>query len=308
MINQRTPRQISLFSPLSCSYPSTAKPAGRMFGGQRKRRVGIVGYGHLGQYLTKRVQEEGFQHGLELAFVWNRDASKMEDTVPAELRLGKLTDFLERHADVIVEVAHPCIAQDYGEFFLKAADFMVGSPTALADVDTELRLCKVAKMAGHTLYIPSGALWGGQDIQRLDDGGMLQALTVTMIKHPDSFRLGGHLGELAKGAQEERVVLYNGPVRRLCPLAPNNVNTMAAACIAAPSLGFDGVKGCLVADPNLPDYHVVMIEATGPGGFSVSTCRKNPAACGAVTGSATFAAFWSSLLACQGHGGRVYLC
>ncbi|XP_032093604.1 putative L-aspartate dehydrogenase [Thamnophis elegans] len=284
------------------------KPAGPMFGDKRKRRVGIVGYGHLGQYLTERIQDEGFQHGLELAFVWNRDASKMEGTVPVGLRLEKLTDFSQCHPDVIVEVAHPCIVQDYGDFFLKAADFMVGSPTALADVNTDLRLRELAKRTGHTLYIPSGALWGGQDIQKLDDAGMLQALTVTMTKHPESFRLGGSLGELAKGAHEERKVLYNGPVRSLCPLAPNNVNTMAAACIAAPSLGFDGVKGCLVADPNLPNYHMVMIEATGPGGFSVSTSRKNPAACGAVTGSATFATFWSSLLACQGHGGRVYLC
>ncbi|XP_053114928.1 aspartate dehydrogenase domain-containing protein isoform X2 [Hemicordylus capensis] len=261
-----------------------------------------------GQYLVQQLQKDGSQHGLELAFVWNRDASKLEGTVPAELQLGDLTDFLERRADIIVEVAHPCIAQDHGESFLKAADFMVGSPTALADFGTELKLREAARQAGHTLYIPSGALWGGQDIQRLHDGGMLQALTVTMVKHPDSFRLGGHLGELVQGAQQERKVLYYGPVRGLCPLAPNNVNTMAAACMAAPSLGFDGVKGCLVADPNLPDYHVVEIEATGPGGFSVSTRRKNPAACGAVTGAATFVAFWSSLLVCQGHGGRVYLC
>ena len=40
-----------------------------------------------------------------------------------------------------------------------------------------------------------------------------------------------------------------GPVRELCPLAPNNVNTMACAAIAAHNLGFDGVMGCLVADP-----------------------------------------------------------
>ena len=40
-----------------------------------------------------------------------------------------------------------------------------------------------------------------------------------------------------------------GPVRELCPLAPNNVNTMACAAIAAHNLGFDGVVGCLVADP-----------------------------------------------------------
>ncbi|XP_062993768.1 aspartate dehydrogenase domain-containing protein isoform X2 [Elgaria multicarinata webbii] len=223
-----------------------------MSGGQRKRRVGIVGYGHLGQYLVKRLQDDGLQHGLELAFVWNRDAGKLEQTVPAELRLGKLSGFLERRADIVIEVAHPCIAQNYGESFLQAADFMVGSPTALADLGTELKLRKAGRQSGHTLYIPSGALWGGQDIQRLDDAGMLQALTVTMVKHPDSFRLAGHLGELAKGAWQERVVLYNGPVRRLCPLAPNNVNTMAAACMAAPSLGFDGVKGCLVADPNMP--------------------------------------------------------
>ncbi len=40
----------------------------------------------------------------------------------------------------------------------------------------------------------------------------------------------------------------SGSVRGLCPLAPNNVNTMACAAIAAHNLGFDGVVGCLVAD------------------------------------------------------------
>ena len=38
-------------------------------------------------------------------------------------------------------------------------------------------------------------------------------------------------------------------MRDLCPLAPNNVNTMAVAAIAGHNLGFGGVKGCLVADP-----------------------------------------------------------
>ena len=44
-------------------------------------------------------------------------------------------------------------------------------------------------------------------------------------------------------------MLFLGPVRDLCPLAPNNVNTMAVASIAAHNLGFDGVQGCLIADP-----------------------------------------------------------
>ena len=40
-----------------------------------------------------------------------------------------------------------------------------------------------------------------------------------------------------------------GSVRGLCPLAPNNVNTMAAAALAAHNLGFDKVQGSLVSDP-----------------------------------------------------------
>jgi predicted dinucleotide-utilizing enzyme len=40
-----------------------------------------------------------------------------------------------------------------------------------------------------------------------------------------------------------------GTVRELCPLAPNNVNTMATGALAAHTLGFDGTRARLVADP-----------------------------------------------------------
>ena len=49
-------------------------------------------------------------------------------------------------------------------------------------------------------------------------------------------------------------MFLSGPVRNLCPLAPNNVNTMAAAAMAAHNLGFDEVTGCLISDPR---YDVV---------------------------------------------------
>ena len=39
-----------------------------------------------------------------------------------------------------------------------------------------------------------------------------------------------------------------GPLRALCPIAPNNVNTMACAAIAGHTLGFDGLQAVLVAD------------------------------------------------------------
>uniref|UniRef100_A0A8C4YI73 Aspartate dehydrogenase domain-containing protein n=1 Tax=Gopherus evgoodei TaxID=1825980 RepID=A0A8C4YI73_9SAUR len=269
-----------------------------MCDGPARRKVGIVGFGHLGQYLVQRLQDEGPRHGLELAFVWNRDVGKLQGKVPISLQLQDLG----REVDLVVEVAHPCVVRDHGASFLFLTLLpQVGSPTALADQATEMRLREAARRGGHTLYVPRGALWGGEDIQDSDKELTVPGLKVTMIKHPDSFRLEGGLRERLGAV---RAVLYEGPVRGLCPLAPNNVNTMAAACMAAPSLGFDGVQGCLIADPGLPDWHVVEVEVTGRSGerrdqaFTVTTSRRNPASPGAVTGTATFPSFWSSLACC----------
>ncbi|KAM4651055.1 aspartate dehydrogenase domain-containing protein [Discoglossus pictus] len=281
---------------------------------ERSRKVGIVGYGHVGMYLVDKILKEGSRYHLELAFVWNRNMKKLEGRVPPHLHLHDLSAFNDRNADLIVEVAHPSITKEYGETFLSSADFLVASPTALADQDVETKLRKRANLSGHTLYIPTGAFWGGEDIQKMSDRNTLKGLKITMTKHPRSFKLEGHLAEMNQQATDGKIVLYEGPVRNLCHLAPNNVNTMAAACMAAHTLGFDGVIGVLVADPSIPDWHFVDIEVTGPTNektgqvFTVKTSRCNPAEPSAVTGSATFVSFWSSLLVSTGHGGKVVLC
>ncbi|XP_077590371.1 aspartate dehydrogenase domain-containing protein [Stigmatopora nigra] len=270
-------------------------------------RVGIVGFGHLGQYLVERIIKDGADVGLTLAFVWNRNWEKLKGLVPEELVLRNLSSFTDRNCDIIVEVCHPQVVQECGVHFLSHSHFMVGSPSVLADHELNEKLRQTAKVNGKTLYVPSGALWGGQDIQRLNDSGALQALFIRMSKHPSCFRLTGDvLSDWTEG--EGRRVLFRGSVADLCPLAPNNVNTMAAAAVAAGKLGFNGVQGEIVSDTALSDYHLVEVEVMGLNGFSVHTVRKNPAQLGAVTGSATYNSFWNSLLVCKGHGGRVYLC
>lgn len=54
-------------------------------------------------------------------------------------------------------------------------------------------------------------------------------------------------------SNEKMVILYEGPVRDLCPLAPNNVNTMA--CLAIFGIGFDRTVGRLVSDPETDSHH-----------------------------------------------------
>ena len=114
----------------------------------------------------------------------------------------------------------------------------------------------------------------------------------------DTLKLKGYLAEKleevkAAGTTGE-TVLYEGPVRDLCPLAPNNVNTMACAALAGHTLGLSKTRARLVCDPSLT-AHVIDIEVQGPsnaaGTFRVSTERYNPSAPGAVTGSATYVSF-----------------
>lgn len=74
-----------------------------------------------------------------------------------------------------------------------------------------------------------------------------QGLFIRMSKHPSCFRLTGDV--LSDWTEDEgRHVLFRGSVAELCPLAPNNVNTMAAAAVAAGALGFTGVQGEIVSD------------------------------------------------------------
>ncbi len=252
---------------------------------------------------------------FDLVFVWNRTFSRVscDDALPANVALETLDDFESRKADLIVEVADPSITAVWGERFLASADFFVGSPTALADAELNAKL-RGASERCHGLYIPGGALWGADDIKKMADGGSLISLCITMAKHPQSLKLHESLGDkLLRAAQSDSAVeIFRGSVRTLCPLAPNNVNTMAAAALAAHTLGFDGVQAVLVADRRLRSHDTtVEVLGSAPGSespCSIITTRSNPAADGAVTGKATYASFFRSLMRAKGRGAGMHFC
>ena len=50
----------------------------------------------------------------------------------------------------------------------------IGSPTALANSDVENTLRHKASSGTHGIYIPSGALWGSDDIKKMADRGTLK--------------------------------------------------------------------------------------------------------------------------------------
>ncbi|XP_035224886.1 putative L-aspartate dehydrogenase [Stegodyphus dumicola] len=265
-------------------------------------KVGIIGFGNLGKFLVSSIAADP---NYEIAFVWNRTKSVICGVVETSLILDDLKDFASRKPDIIVEVAHPSITKSFGKEFLSYCDYMLCDEDLLRDLEEAA--------IHHGLYIPSGAFWGGEDVRKMSDARKLRALKVTMKKHPLSLKVEGYLKLLNDEVKDKAVTLYEGCVRDVCSLAPHNTNTMAAAAVAAPSLGFDGVTGCLISDPNLDKYHIVEIEAFGfpnkdGSYFHVHTIRKNPAVVGEVTGEATYTAYLGSLKRAKGKGPGVHLC
>ena len=282
-----------------------------------------MGFGAVGKYLAAAVLDDPIaSSALELAFVCepiDPGAVASSGLFEPAVCLEDIADFRSKGADLIVEVAHASISAKYGPAFLEHADYMPASITAFVDDEVE-RACRDAAESPANdfgLYIPSGALWGARDIQKMDERGSLRAVTVTMCKAPHHLKISGPVGEkmaalLAEGVTGEHV-LYEGPIRGLAADAPNNVNTMAAAALASPSIGgFDGLNARLVMDTET-EAHVVTVEVEGPAKpgakpFKQTTVRYNPAEVGAVTGDATYASFLSSMLESSGKGRGVHFC
>ena len=290
-------------------------------------RIGLLGFGHLGQFIHTHFQKEATQskHDFELVFIWNRSKEIFANYDPQlrqDLIVSTIEEGLQRRPELVVEVAHPDIVERYAEQILAVCDLFIGSPTALAHAPLETLLRRKSAEAGHAIYIGAGAFWGAEDIVKMNERNTLRSLTITMKKHPDSFKLNEPLhskliDERKKlGDEQKEILIYSGPVRDLCRLAPNNVNTMAIGATVASHLGFDGVQGRLIADASLIDRHVVEIELTGPTTtiddqntveFHVITTRTNPAPVGVVTGTATLLSFISSIKRAKGQTAGIHV-
>ena len=309
-----------MFALINNSLSRMRRNADSTFGPQ-PLRIGILGFGHLGQFLCTHFERERTKptRDFDLVFIWNRSPSifaKYDKELNQGLIVNTIQEGLQRLPDLVIEVAHPDVIKTYAEQILDVCDLFIGSPTALAYAPLEAKLKKKSLESGQVVYIASGAFWGSEDIAKMSERNIVRSLTITLKKHPDSFKLNEPLRsklayERAKVDEKgKEIVIYSGPARELCRLAPNTVNTIAIGAVVADHLGFDGVQGRLVADASLTDRHVVEIELSGPETvvgdkkqptFHIKTTRTNPAEIGFITGTATLLSFVSSIKRARGH-------
>lgn len=286
------------------------------------RRVGVIGFGKVGRFIFDAVQNNPRSKGLlEPAFVCEPFAPALlerDKSVPDALKTSDLDDLESFNADLVVEVAHPDVTRDHGPRLLRSADYCMASTTAFADKNTEMEMMREADApTGRGIYCSVGALFGSLDIQKMSDNQNLHSLSITMVKHPDSFHPVEGTEEHARNERAKHAgrnsgphELFRGSVRDIAGIFPVNVNTMCTAALAASrTLGMDGTEAILIADPGM-ETMIIEVEARGPPrpdgspGLVIASRRENPSTRGEVTGPATLQSFYSSLLAAARQGGQ----
>lgn len=283
----------------------------------KRRSIGILGFGNVGRFLADKILNDPIiKQEFELAFVWNRSADKL-NVLEERYRLKgenlgvAFKEYVNKNGapDLVVELSHSVVIQNFAEVILKHSDMLLTTLTALAERQTEKMLTSASE--NKSVYLASGAAWGVQDVAKLDKLGQVENLKVSMYFNADALKLTGDLAqslsEYLSTDNEEPLLLYKGDIRTLASMAPNNVNTMCCLAIAASSQGLDNTIGNLYAKKK-GDAHLVEIEVYGPDGFYVKTQRYNPAKKGAVTGDQTYYSFLSSMQMAHGKENGFHFC
>jgi aspartate dehydrogenase len=202
------------------SADNHATPAAMKSGhGKMVTRIGLLGAGNIARIIAKH------QDGFRITGVFDRHRDRREaiagDT--GGVAYENLEQFLTGDFDVVAEAASVQAVQTCGEQILtEGKDLVVLSVGAFAEQAFFRRLSRLAEEGGRTIHIPSGAVFGLDNL-KIGHISPLDHVTLRTTKPPASLKL----------ETTERTCLFQGSAAECITRYPRNINVAVALGLAA---------------------------------------------------------------------------
>ena len=182
-------------------------------------RVGLIGCGNIGHIIAKHAQ------GVKIVALFDKYPERADalERVTGAKASETFESFIGGTFDIVVEAASVSAVREYAEEVLSHnKDLVIMSVGALADREFCYRLRALARENKRRIYIPSGAIFGLDNLKVGRISGIKKLLLRT-VKSPAS------LGIDAK----ERRLIFSGKANECIKAFPKNVNVSVAMSLAA---------------------------------------------------------------------------
>jgi aspartate dehydrogenase len=215
-------------------------------------RIGLIGCGNIGHIIA------GHADGIRIVALYDTffDRAKELEKITGARAFEHFESFIREEFDILVEAASVNAVQHYAlDALAFGKDLVIMSVGALADPGFREELRGSARRYGKRVYIPSGAIFGLDNL-KVGRISPVTKLLLRTVKSPQS------LGIEAK----ERRLIFSGKAHECIKAFPKNVNVSVAMSLAA---GRD-VDVELWVDPSVDrNVHEVIME----GDFGETTIR-----------------------------------
>jgi aspartate dehydrogenase len=231
-------------------------------------RVGLLGYGTIGQEVARLVRERASDEIL-LVGALVRDPTKTRP--PGPTLYTNLSELLLRQPHVIVEVAGHEGLRTYGSTILREGiDLIFISAGVLAETETHSQMLAAAQIGGARARLVSGALGGLDALAAASLGGLTRVIH-TMRKPPEALLSPEEAARLVTIRE-----VFRGNARQAALRFPQFLNVAAAVALAG--LGFDQTEVRVLADPLMRNTrHEVQAEgAFGTFHFEIENTPSIP--------------------------------
>ena len=182
-------------------------------------RIGLLGCGNIGHIIA------GHRGNFTIAAVYDQVYARAQEIagLSGSTAYKEFSDFISADIDIVVEAASISAVRAYAETVLShKKDIVIMSVGALADKAFHDHIISAAATGGRKIYIPSGAIFGLDNLKigRISD---VRRLLLRTTKSPKS--LGIEAGE--------RRMIFSGKANECIKAFPKNVNVSVAMSLAA---------------------------------------------------------------------------